>query len=88
MTTTRPRTVAMAGGITTVATRRLCERERQAFLLWKLLDSIDSSDDACREYDDVFITLVRQVQRQRFSIMSEDDYVTLYNKYYATGTQK
>lgn len=66
------------------------ERERQAFLLWELLDRIDSLDDACREHDDFFRTLVYQVQRQRYSIMSEDDYVALHNKYYptpVTGTE-
>jgi hypothetical protein len=57
------------------------DREEQAFRLWRLLDDIDTLDDSCRNNDAAFRDLVRRVQQRRFSLMTGEDFDSLWEKY-------
>lgn len=57
------------------------DREEQAFRLWRLLDDIDTLDDACRDNDAGFRDLVRDVQRRRFALLHGEDFDALWKKY-------
>lgn len=48
-------------------------REREAVALWKMLDDIDTLDDACRESDLVFRVSARWVARRRFELATSPD---------------
>lgn len=48
--------------------------EERARKLWQLLDDIDTLDDSCRSDDQAFRSLTREVQRQRFQILTSDGY--------------
>jgi|UniRef100_A0A6H1ZBV7 hypothetical protein len=45
--------------------------------LWRLLDDIDTLDDACRSNDAAFRAHTRNVQRERFHIVSGDEFDAL-----------
>lgn len=45
----------------------------KAAQLWKLLDSIDTLDDACREHDAAFRKGAYGIQRRRFEFMSGEE---------------
>lgn len=57
------------------------DREEQAFRLWRLLDDIDTLDDACRDNDARFRVLVRNAQRRRFALLDGEDFDALWKKY-------
>jgi len=48
--------------------------ERKALELWKLLDDIDTLDDACRGDDKAFRDAARRVQRKRFDIIDGSEF--------------
>ena len=50
-----------------------------AVQLWRLLDDIDTLDDACRDDHEAFRRIVRSVQRRRFDLMSEKLFEMLSN---------
>jgi hypothetical protein len=56
-------------------------RDEQVFRLWRLLDDIDTLDDMCRFDDERFRDMAREVQRQRFAILSGEDFEELWRKY-------
>jgi len=53
---------------------------RQVFELWRLLDDIDTLDDACRGDDACFRALVRDVQRKRFEVVTGKEFDALRRK--------
>lgn len=55
----------------------MLKSENQAYLLWKLLDDIDTLDDACRSDDKAFRDCVRSVQQKRFEIMPGEEWDAL-----------
>lgn len=58
----------------------MTDLERQAYLLWKLLDDIDTLDDACKDNDDLFRRSAYDVQQKRFDIMSGEEWDVLRSK--------
>ena len=56
--------------------------ERAAYDLWRMLDDIDTLDDACREDDAGFRKLAYAKQRKRFEIIGEPAITLLYDKFY------
>ncbi len=54
---------------------------RTAYELWRLLDDIDTLDDACRENDAAFRKLTYAKQRKRFGIIAEPIVGELYDAY-------
>lgn len=42
--------------------------------LWALLDDIDTLDDTCRGHDDLFRTLTRAAQQERYAIMTGEEW--------------
>ena len=42
--------------------------------LWRLLDDIDTLDDACKSNDESFRNLVRDTQKKRHSVLTSDGY--------------
>lgn len=57
-------------------------QKEQIYRLWKLLDDIDTLDDAVKSNDKAFREHTRTVQRKRFEIVPEDQVDALYAKYY------
>lgn len=55
--------------------------ELAALRLWKLLDDIDTLDDAAKVYDKAFRDAVRKVQRKRFEIIDGAEYEARLPKY-------
>jgi hypothetical protein len=45
--------------------------------LWRLLDDIDTLDDACRDNDKMFREAAYRRQRQRFDVLSGEDFDAL-----------
>jgi hypothetical protein len=54
--------------------------EEIAHYLWKLLDNIDTLDDACSGDDVAFREQVRIVQQRRFEVGSTDGYKVWWKK--------
>jgi len=55
--------------------------QRATFDLWKLLDDIDTLDDACKGDDAAFRKRCYEMQRRRFSIVDEPAIDGLYETY-------
>jgi hypothetical protein len=55
----------------------LDQMKRTAVALWKLLDDIDTLDDACRHDDEMFRAAAYRRQRQRFEHLSGEDFDAL-----------
>ena len=49
---------------------------RVALALWRLLDDIDTQDDASRENDAHFRLATGEIQRRRFQILSGEQFDT------------
>lgn len=60
--------------------------ERRVYELFKLLDDIDTLDDAVKDNDKAFREHTRRIQRKRFDCIAEDDINLLYDKYHAKPT--
>jgi len=56
--------------------------KRAAFLLWKILDDIDSIDETCRDNDAVFRKLTRDLVLKRYLIMSGNLFDELWQVYF------
>jgi hypothetical protein len=54
------------------------EWKRKAFELWRLLDNIDTLDDACRSNDEQFRNSARLQQRKRFDVVDGPGFDALY----------
>ena len=55
--------------------------KRRAFELWKLLDNIDTLDDACREDDKQFRRSAYEQQRKRFAIVGGTEFDALHREF-------
>lgn len=53
----------------------------QAYRLWKLLDDIDTLDDACKGDDASFRKICYEMQRKRFEIMSGEEWDELRKQF-------
>jgi hypothetical protein len=53
----------------------------EALQLWKLLDDIDTLDDACKGNDEVFRDHVQKIQKKRWNILGEDQVDALSKRY-------
>lgn len=59
----------------------MTEWDKQAYQLWRLLDHIDTTDDACREDDQLFRKQVMEIQKKRWSIIDEEQIDELFNRF-------
>jgi hypothetical protein len=57
------------------------DTKEQLFKLWRMLDDIDTLDDACRDNDAAFRALVRDVQRKRFEVLTGEEFHALWRVY-------
>jgi len=57
------------------------DAQEQVFRLWRMLDDIDTLDDACRDNDAAFRALVRDVQRKRFDVLPGPEFESLWRVY-------
>lgn len=57
-------------------------KDEQIYHLYKLLDDIDTLDDAVKSDDEAFRVQVRRVQIQRHKIVDSKQADELYDKYY------
>jgi len=57
-------------------------KDEQIYQLWKLLDDIDTLDDAVKSNDGVFRELTRNRVKKRHSIVPTDELDHLYSVYY------
>lgn len=57
------------------------DAQEQIFRLWRMLDDIDTLDDACRENDAAFRLLVRDIQRKRFDVLPGPEFDALWRVY-------
>ena len=55
--------------------------EEKIYRLWKLLDDIDTLDDACRSDDARFRSLARKMQQKRFGIVSGEEFYLLQKEF-------
>jgi hypothetical protein len=53
-----------------------------AWQLWKLLDDIDTLDDACKGDDAAFRKSCYEKQRKRFDVIGESNIDALYDDYH------
>lgn len=63
-------------------------RDKQVYHLWKLLDDIDTLDDAVKSNDRAFREHVRRIQRKRFEIVDEATVDALYKLYYTDSNSE
>lgn len=54
----------------------------QIFHLWKLLDDIDTLDDAVKENDKAFREHTRTLIKKRHTLIDSDDLDDLYARFY------
>jgi hypothetical protein len=52
------------------------------YKLWKLLDDIDTLDDAVKSNDKAFREHTRTIQRKRFEVVSDEAIQPYYDKFY------
>ena len=64
------------------------DTKEQLFKLWRMLDDIDTLDDACRDNDAAFRALVRDIQRKRFEVLTGEDFHALWRVYGPNGAVK
>lgn len=64
------------------------ELGRQAVKLWKLLDDIDTLDDAIKSNDENFRKRCYAIQRKRFAVMSGEQYDALCSHLAALPEEK
>ena len=57
------------------------DAQEQIFRLWRMLDDIDTLDDACRDNNASFRTLVRDIQRKRFDVLPGPAFESLWRVY-------
>ncbi len=57
--------------------------EKSALDLWKLLDDIDTLDDAAKDNDRAFRDAVRRVQRKRFDLIDGSEWELRMQQYAA-----
>lgn len=57
-------------------------KDEQIYRLWKLLDDIDTLDDAVKSNDKAFREHTRTIQRKRFEIIPESFVDELYAQFY------
>jgi len=64
-----------------IAAYKATSAQEQLFRLWRMLDDIDTLDDACRDNDAAFRALVRDIQRKRFEVLTGDGFDALWRMY-------
>lgn len=64
----------------------MADTEAAAQFLWKLLDDIDTLDDAARDDDVSFRKNCREIQRRRFEVGATDGYTVTFS-YALTGAK-
>lgn len=57
-------------------------KDEQIYRLWKLLDDIDTLDDAVKSNDKAFREHARTIQRKRFEIVPDGEVDKLYKQFY------
>jgi hypothetical protein len=57
-------------------------KDKQIYRLWKLLDDIDTLDDAVKDNDKAFREHARTIQQKRREIVPESQVDELYNRFY------
>jgi hypothetical protein len=58
------------------------DKDEQIFRLWKLLDDIDTLDDAVKDNDKAFREHARTIQQKRRGIVPEAEVDKLYDRFY------
>ena len=58
------------------------DKDEMIYKLWKLLDDIDTLDDAAKDNDLAFRKGCYKVQRKRFDIVPQEYIDNLHDKYY------
>lgn len=62
--------------------------EKTALELWKLLDDIDTLDDAAKSDDRAFRDATRATQRRRFQVLDGSEWELRWRQYYPTADQQ
>jgi hypothetical protein len=58
------------------------EKEKCIYLLWKLLDDIDTEGDICKDTHEAYRERVANLVNGRFKILDLKEVDRLYDKYY------
>jgi hypothetical protein len=61
------------------------DSDEKIYRLWKLLDDIDTLNDAARENNQAFRFAVRDIQQKRWQIVDRDEIDKLYERFYKSG---
>lgn len=61
-------------------------KDEQIYRLWKLLDDIDTLDDAVKSNDKAFREHARTIQQKRREIVPEHEVDSLYSQFYKATT--
>jgi len=64
---------------------QLAAERRKSYDLWMLLDDIDTVDDVVKKDDELFRTMVRAFQRQRFEILSGEEIDSRHKEFSKNG---
>lgn len=62
--------------------------EQQVYELWKLLDDVDTLDDAVKSNDRAFREHTRSIIKKRHTLLTSFKLDELYDKYYSPQERK
>jgi hypothetical protein len=57
-------------------------KDEQIYKLWKLLDDIDTLDDAVKQDDRAFREHTRKIHRKRFDVVDTEEVDALYDEFH------